>query len=317
MPGKATKKQEEKKEQPKEEKPQTTETQPKESGRKKDKKDRKLKPRKEILKLPIFEKRSRNFGIGNNVQPKRNLARFVKWPAYVRLQRQKRILYSRLKVPPALNQFSRAVDKQTATQLLTLLNKYRPETKQAKKTRLAQVAAAKAKNEKVNIAVPLAVTFGLNSVTAAVEQKRAKLVVIAHDVDPIELVVWVPTLCRKLNVPYCIIKSKARLGTLVHRKNCSVVALTDVNKEDKNDLANLQSVLLNSYNNNADIRKQWGGGRLPNKHMELKSKREKAVGVGLHCRRACHRRYCQQILVLLVRHLDLPSRGAASAYSGP
>ena len=35
---------------------------------------------------------------------------------------------------------------------------------------------------------------------------------IAHDVDPIELVVWLPALCRKMNVPYCIVKGKARLG---------------------------------------------------------------------------------------------------------
>lgn len=271
MPGKATREQKEKKEETKkEEKPKT-------EGTKKDKKQRKLKPRKEILKLPIFERRARNFGIGNNVQPKRNLTRFVKWPAYVRLQRQKRILYSRLKVPPALHQFSKAVDKATATQLLALLNKYRPETKQAKKARLSQIAAAKAKNEKVNIKAPLSVTYGINAVTQAVETKKAKLVVISHDVDPIELVVWLPTLCRKMNVPYCIIKSKSRLGTLVHKKTCSVVALIDVNKEDKNDLTNLQSVLNESFNKNQDIRKQWGGGSLPSKHLALKRKREKAV----------------------------------------
>ncbi|KAL5148711.1 60S ribosomal protein L7a-2 [Glycine soja] len=36
---------------------------------------------------------------------------------------------------------------------------------------------------------------------------KAQLVVIAHDVDPIELVVWLPTLCRKMEIPYCIVKS--------------------------------------------------------------------------------------------------------------
>lgn len=44
------------------------------------------------------------------------------------------------------------------------------------------------------------------------EQGKAQLVLIAHDVDPIELVVWLPALCRKMNVPYCIVKGKARLG---------------------------------------------------------------------------------------------------------
>jgi large subunit ribosomal protein L7Ae len=34
-----------------------------------------------------------------------DLSRFVKWPEYVRLQRQKKVLTMRLKVPPALAQF--------------------------------------------------------------------------------------------------------------------------------------------------------------------------------------------------------------------
>ena len=42
--------------------------------------------------------------------------------------------------------------------------------------------------------------------------------VIAHGVDPIELVVFLSALCRKMGVPYCIIKGKARLGCLVHKK---------------------------------------------------------------------------------------------------
>ena len=54
---------------------------------------------------PLLEKRPRNFGIGQDIQPKRNLSRFVKWPEYVRLQRQKKVLTMRLKVPPALAQF--------------------------------------------------------------------------------------------------------------------------------------------------------------------------------------------------------------------
>jgi large subunit ribosomal protein L7Ae len=45
-------------------------------------------------------------------------------------------------------------------------------------------------------------------------QSKAQLVVIAHDVDPIELVVWLPALCRKMEVPYCIVKGKSRLGSV-------------------------------------------------------------------------------------------------------
>jgi large subunit ribosomal protein L7Ae len=68
----------------------------------------------------------------------------VKWPEYIRLQRQKVILSQRLKVPPAIAQFTHTLDKNTATQLFKLLDKYRPETKQEKKARLTTTAAAAA-----------------------------------------------------------------------------------------------------------------------------------------------------------------------------
>jgi len=246
---------------------QKTETQKKKTG----------KPLKEILKLPIFEKRPRNFGIGNDIQHPRDLTRFVKWPRYIRVQRQRRILLNRLKVPPTLTQFTKTLDKATAQQLFKMLNKYRPETAKAKKQRLTQIAAAKAKNETLNLKAPLSVIYGINAVVSAIESKAAKLVVIAHDVEPVELVVWLPSLCRKMNVPYCIVKSKSRLGTLVHNRTCTTVAVADVNKEDKNDLANLQSVFNESFNKNADLRKQWGGGRLPTKHLAAKRKREKII----------------------------------------
>ncbi len=49
----------------------------------------------------------------------------------------------------------------------------------------------------------------------SVEKKKAQLVLIANDVDPIELVIFLPALCRKMGVPYCIVKNKARLGRVV------------------------------------------------------------------------------------------------------
>jgi hypothetical protein len=80
--------------------------------------------------------------LGQDIQPKRDLTRFVKWPEYIRFQRQKVILSQRLKVPPAIAQFSHTLDKNTASQLFKLLDKYRPETKQEKKARLAAIAKA-------------------------------------------------------------------------------------------------------------------------------------------------------------------------------
>uniref|UniRef100_A0A915D580 60S ribosomal protein L7a n=1 Tax=Ditylenchus dipsaci TaxID=166011 RepID=A0A915D580_9BILA len=42
----------------------------------------------------------------------------------------------RLKVPPPVHQFHSTLDKPTAVKLFSLLDKYRPETKQAKQERL-------------------------------------------------------------------------------------------------------------------------------------------------------------------------------------
>lgn len=43
-----------------------------------------------------------------------------------------------------------------------------------------------------------------------------------------QIVLFLPALCRKMGVPYCIIKGKSRLGRLVRRKTCTAVALVQV-----------------------------------------------------------------------------------------
>ena len=47
---------------------------------------------------PLFEKKPKTFGIGQSLPPPRDVGRFVRWPRYIRIQRQRRILYKRLKV---------------------------------------------------------------------------------------------------------------------------------------------------------------------------------------------------------------------------
>lgn len=122
------------------------------------------------------------------MQPKRDVGRFVKWPKYIRLQRQTRVLYQRLKVPPSINQFTQTLDKNKASQLFALMHKYKPEDKAAKKARLSAAAAAKASSDAAAAGPkPVVLKYGLNHVTSLIEQKKAQLVVIAHDVDPVEV----------------------------------------------------------------------------------------------------------------------------------
>lgn len=119
---------------------------------------------------------------------------------------------------------------------------------------------------------------GLNQITTLVEKKKAALVVIAADVDPIELVLHLPSLCRKMGVPYCVVKGgRSRLGQVVRRKSTAAVALTNVNPEDKNTLSKLTETIRTNFNDRFDeIRKQWGGGLLSSRSKAKVTKIERA-----------------------------------------
>merc|ERR1712110_175905 len=137
----------------------------------------------------------------------------------------------------------------TAKHLFGLLNKYRPETRQAKKERLVAEAqggdAPKRASEYLR--------FGLNNVTNLVENGQAKLVVIANDVDPIELVMWLPQLCQRKNIPYMIVKNKARLGQMCNQKTATCVALVDVRDSDQANFNKTCQKAMDNFNNSASI----------------------------------------------------------------
>jgi len=56
---------------------------------------------------------------------------------------------------------------------------------------------------------------GTNEATKAVERAQAKLVVIAEDVDPPEVIAHLPILCDERKIPYVFVPSKEKLGTAV------------------------------------------------------------------------------------------------------
>jgi large subunit ribosomal protein L7Ae len=56
------------------------------------------------------------------------------------------------------------------------------------------------------------VRVGTNEVTKSSERAEAKLVVMAEDVDPVEILVHVPMLCEEKRIPYLYVPKKQRLG---------------------------------------------------------------------------------------------------------
>lgn len=53
---------------------------------------------------------------------------------------------------------------------------------------------------------------GTNEVTKLVERGQAKLVIIAEDVQPEEVVAHIPLLCEEKGVPYVYVSAKQDLG---------------------------------------------------------------------------------------------------------
>merc|ERR1712196_657520 len=233
-------------------------------------------PRIEFPRSAV-EKKPRTFSIGGDVLPKRNLTRFVRWPKYVRLQRSKMTLLKRIKIPPAVNQFSNTFDKRQASQLFRLLNSLKPETKTERTERLKEQADKVAQGGRAAAKKPICVKMGINHVTSLVEEKKAKLVVIAHDVDPIEVVCWLPSLCKARGIPYCIIKSKARLGAVVGMKTATCLAITDVEAENKGDLASLITMAQANFNDvHDDAMRKWGDAQASGRQLAALAKQNRA-----------------------------------------
>ena len=85
---------------------------------------------------------------------------------------------------------------------------------------------------------------GTNEVVKAIERGEAKVVVIAEDVSPPEVVFYIPVLCEERKVPYTYVKNKNDLGLKVGIASAASIAVTDFGKNDeayKNLLSSIES----------------------------------------------------------------------------
>lgn len=78
---------------------------------------------------------------------------------------------------------------------------------------------------------------GTNETTKAIERGAAKIVYIAEDVEPPEVVAHLPILCEERKIQYIFVPNKARLGTSIGL-NVQTAAACIVEPGDSQELLN-------------------------------------------------------------------------------
>lgn len=81
---------------------------------------------------------------------------------------------------------------------------------------------------------------GVNETTKSIERSMAKIVIIAEDVDPEEIVVHIPMLCEEKRIPFAYVKTKVDLGKSIGLK----VGTTTVAIEDAGSASELLQDIL-------------------------------------------------------------------------
>ena len=85
------------------------------------------------------------------------------------------------------------------------------------------------------------IKIGINEVTKVIERNTAKLVLIAEDVSPAEIIMHVPILCKDKKVPFSYVKTREELGKIsgISAKASSIAVIDEgVAKKEFTSLLN-------------------------------------------------------------------------------
>ena len=81
---------------------------------------------------------------------------------------------------------------------------------------------------------------GMNEVTKTIERVQAKLIVMAEDVSPPEILFHIPLLCEEKGIPYAYLATKKELGNVARiNVSSSAIAIENVGTGNDNLLADL------------------------------------------------------------------------------
>ncbi|HID25638.1 MAG TPA: 50S ribosomal protein L7ae [Thermoplasmata archaeon] len=93
------------------------------------------------------------------------------------------------------------------------------------------------------------ISKGTNETTKQVERGLAKLVVMAEDVSPEEILAHMPLLCEEKNIPYTYVSSKQELGAAAGLSVPTGAVAVVSPGDEKNDLESIIKKL-------AEVKKQ-------------------------------------------------------------
>jgi len=81
---------------------------------------------------------------------------------------------------------------------------------------------------------------GMNECTKAIERGIAKMVIIAGDISPAEIVMHLPKIAQEKKVPYVFVNTKTDLGKAANIKvGCSALAFLEIPKDSEGDFKDI------------------------------------------------------------------------------
>lgn len=81
---------------------------------------------------------------------------------------------------------------------------------------------------------------GMNEVTKSIERGNAKIVIMAEDVSPPEILLHVPLLCEEKKIPYAYLSTKKEVGNVVQINiGSSAISIDNVGTGNENILKDI------------------------------------------------------------------------------